>query len=170
MCSASHTTKSGVSTSSGFGNYGTSALSKTSVAATRILFRKFRDDIGELYDSEPDTLLVPEALYDTACEIVGVGKNGATSMLDSASANNTINTLYKGFKVIPWRLLDAYSTKSWYMIDSRMAKKFLLWIDRVKPETATETDFHTFSIMQSLRARFGWGWLNWRWLYAHYVA
>lgn len=106
LCSASHTTKSGVSTASGFSNYGTSALSKTSVAATRILFRKFRDDIGELYDSEPDTLLVPEALYDTACEIVGVGKNGATSMLDSASANNTINTLYKGFKVIPWRRLD----------------------------------------------------------------
>lgn len=169
LCSSSHTTKSGVSTTNGFDNSGTSALSKTSLAATRILFRKFRTDIGEIYDSEPDTIVVPEALYDTACEIVGVGPNGATSQLDPTSANNKVNTLYKGFKIVPWRRLDEYSTTNWFMTDSAMAKKMLKWIDRVAPETNTRIDWDTFALQQSLYGRFGWGWRNWRWIYGHQV-
>ena len=168
LCSAAHTTKSGVSTASGFSNYGTSTMDKAAVNATRILFKKFRDDIGELYDSEPDALLVPESLYDTALEITGYDpRSGANSDMDPTTGNRRINTLYKGLKVIPWRRLDDYSTTSWFMIDTVMMKKMIKWIDRIKPETSTEVDFHTFSIMQSIRGRFGWGWRNWRWIHGH---
>ena len=168
LCSASHTTKSGVNTSQGFNNYGTSPMDKPAIVATRILFKKFRDDIGELYDSEPDALLVPEALYDTALEATGYDpRSGASSQLDSETAQHRISTLYKGLKVIPWRRLDEYSTTAWYMIDTVMAKKMLKWIDRTKPETATNADFNTFAVAQSIRGRFGWGWRNWRWIYGH---
>ena len=158
-----HTTKSGVSVASGFSNAGIAALNKTSLSATWILTQMFRDDIGELFEADFDTVLCPLALYDTALEVTGYDpRTGATSDMDPNSANHRINTNYKRFKVIPWKRLDLYSTKNWFLIDSKLAKKFLLFIDRVKPETATEVDFHTFAIMQSLRGRFGWGWQNWR--------
>jgi hypothetical protein len=170
-CSGSHTTKSGVSTTLGFSNAGTSALSKTSISATRILFRKFRTDIGELYDSEPDTLLVPETQYEPACEAVGYDpRTGASSEKDPESANHKINSLYKSFKVVPWRRLDEYSTKSWFMIDSAMLKRMLRWCDRIKAETSTKIDWDTFAIQHKLYGRFGWGWSNWRCLYGHNVA
>lgn len=166
----SHLTKSGASTSTGFSNAGTSALTKTSIMATAILFRKFRDDIGELYDSEPDTIIVPESLYYTATEALGYSKKtGASSEKDPDSANHKINAIYKEFNIIPWRRLDDYSAKSWYMVDSKMMKKFLLWIDRVKPEANTIVDFETFAIKQKIYARFGWGFRNWRWAYGQNV-
>ena len=172
LCSTAHTTKSGASTSTGFSNAGTSALSKTSIMATAILFRKFRDDIGEYFDSEPDTILVPESLYYTACEAVGYDpKTGASSDRDPDSAHyGKINAVYKGFKVIAWRRLDDTSTKNWFMLDSQLTKKFVKWIDRVKPEADTIVDFETKAIKQSIYGRFGTGWRNWRGIYGHSVA
>ena len=50
-CSTTHLTRAqGVDVSSGFSNSGTSALTKTSIATTRLLMRKFKTDIGERYD------------------------------------------------------------------------------------------------------------------------
>ena len=72
LCSSSHTTKSGTSTASGFDNSGTSALTKTSVAATRLLMRQFRNDISERIEvSDNLALVVPDNLADAAEEIVG---------------------------------------------------------------------------------------------------
>jgi hypothetical protein len=165
LFSASHTTKSGynATTLGGYSNYITAPISKLNIAAARVQFRRFRDDIGELYDSEPDAILVPESQYDVACECVGYMKeSGAKSELDPDSAKHKINVLYKGFEVIPWRRLDDYSTTHWFMLDLRMAKKFLLWIDRVEAQTGTNADFNTFAVQQRIRGRYGWGWRNWR--------
>ena len=158
LCSSSHTTKSGVSTASGFSNTGTSALSRTSVAATRLLMRKFRNDIGERIVIEPDTLIVPDNLYDTALEIVGTPKG-------LYSGEGTINTQYERFKVIPYLRLDDYSTTDWFMVDSKLMKRFLLWIDRIKPEPNNTIDFETFIIKHSIYFRCGSGFTNWRWIY-----
>lgn len=160
LCSDSHTTKSGVSTSSGFDNAGTSALSKTSLAATRLLMRKFRNDIGERIVIEPDTIIVPDNLYDTALEIVGTPKG-----LDSGNGN--INTQYERFKVIPYLRLDDYDTTNWFMVDSKLMKRFLKWMDRITPEPNNTIDFETFIIKHSIYFRCGAGFLNWRWIYGH---
>ena len=171
LFNSAHTTKSGVSTASGFGNAGTAALNKTNLAATWILTQMFRDDIGELFQANYDTVLVPMALADTAYEVTGYDpRGGARSQLDPDTARHKINVDYGRFKVIVWKRLDLYSTKSWYLIDSTLAKKLLKWIDRVNPETATEADFHTFAILQSIRGRFGWYWSNWRWMYGQNVS
>ncbi len=105
LCNTAHTTKSGTSVASGFSNSGTSAFSKFSVAATRILMRKFRNDISERIIINPDTLIVPDNLYDKALELVGTEKG-----LDSAEG--TINVQKGRFKVIPWLRLDDYDTNS----------------------------------------------------------
>ncbi len=102
-----HTTKSGTSTTYGFDNAGTSALDKTSLAATRLLMRQFRNDISERIEIEPDILLVPSNLYDTAMEIIGSDK-------DPETANNTKNMLYGKFKVIEYPRLDDYDTNNWF--------------------------------------------------------
>ena len=162
LCSDSHTTKSGVSTTTGFDNAGTSALSKTSLAATRLAMRRFKDDIGNRIVIEPDTLLVPDNLYDTAMEIVGSEK-------DPTSANNTINMMKGRFKVLPYLRLDDYDTNNWFLIDSSMMKKYLLWINRVAPDVNNTIDFETFIWKYSIYFRIGYGHLNWRWLFGHNV-
>lgn len=115
LCNDSHTTKSGTSTSSGFDNAGTSALSKSAVSATRILMRKFRNDISERIVIEPDTLIVPDNLADTAYEIVGNTPTGAVSQLDSTSAENKVEVNYRRFNVIPYLRLDDSDTNNWLM-------------------------------------------------------
>jgi hypothetical protein len=162
LCSDSHTTKSGVSTSTGFDNAGTSALSKTSLAATRLLMRKFKDDIGNRIEITPDTLLVPDNLYDTAMEIVGSDK-------DPTSANNTKNMMSGRFKVIPYLRLDDYDTNNWFMIDSSLMKQFLLWVDRESPFSTNTIDFETYIWKFAVYFRIGCGFTNWRWLFGHNV-
>jgi hypothetical protein len=105
LCSDSHTTKSGTSTSTGFDNAGTSALDKTSIAATRLLMKGFRNDISERIPIEPDTLIVPSNLYDTAMEIMGSDK-------DPENANNTINVQKGIFKVIEYPRMDDLVNRS----------------------------------------------------------
>jgi len=107
ICSTAHTTKSGAATTSGFSNSGTTAISKTSIGATRILMRQFRNEVGQRIVIEPDMLIVPDTLYDTACEAVGWTESGASSDRDPDSANlGKINPQYKRWTVVPYPRLD----------------------------------------------------------------
>jgi len=162
LCSGSHTTKSGTSTSSGFSNAGTSALNQTSVAATRLLMRKFRNDISERINIEPDTLIVPDNLADKAMEIVGTDKG-------LYSAEGTTNVQKGRFKVVPYLRLDDYDTNNWFMTDSSLMKRFLVWITRISPEPNNTIDFETFTVKHSVYMRVGCGFLDWRFLYGHSV-
>jgi len=163
LCSDSHTNKTGASTTSGFDNAGTSSLSKTSIAATRLAMRRFMSDNGQRIDISPDTLIVPDALYDTAMEIVGSEK-------DPTSANNTKNMMYGRLKVLPLMRLDDYDTNNWFMVDSSAMKRDLLWIDRIAPETKMTVDFDTFAVKWSIYFRCGGGHKGWRWIYGHAVS
>lgn len=163
LCSDSHTTKSGVSTATGFDNAGTSALSKTAVAAARIAMTRFKGDIGQRIIVNPDTLVVPENLADTAYEIVN-------SINDPDSANNTANAQYKRYKVLVLPRLDDADTNNWYLVDSRAMKKHLLWIDRIKPETKMTVDFDTFAVKWSIYFRCGNGFDDWRFVYGNAVS
>jgi hypothetical protein len=158
LCSSSHTTKSGTSTTNGFDNSGTSALSATSVAATRLLMRQFRNDISERINIEPDTLIVPDNLADKAMEIVGTDKG-------LYSAEGTVNVQKGRFKVIPYLRLDDFDTNNWFMIDSKLMKKFLVWINRINPEPNNTIDFETFTVKHSVYMRVGCGFLDWRFIY-----
>lgn len=163
LCNTAHTTKSGVSTSSGFSNSGTSALSKTSVSAVRLLMRKFKNDIGERISIEPDTLMVPDNLYDTAMEIVGTEKG-------LYSAEGTKNVNYKRFDVIPHRMLDDYDTTNWFMVDSKLMKKYLIWINKTNDEVNNTIDFESFVVKHSIYFRVANGWTQWRWVYGSNVS
>ena len=164
LCSNSHSTKSGTSTTNGFDNLGTSALTKTSVAATRIAMRQFRNDISERIDiGDQLALIVPDNLADTAHEIVGTPSGYET-------AASTKNMAYKRHEVIPYLRLDDFDTNNWFMVDRSKMKQSLAWIDRVSPETNFTPDFHTFASMFSVYFRIAYGYTDWRWIYGQNVS
>jgi len=163
LCSDSHTTKSGASTSTGFDNSGTSALSPTSLAAARLAMRRFRGDIGERIDTDPDLLIVPDSLYDTALEITQTASG-------LYSGEGTKNVQQGRFKVLALRRLDDYDTNNWFLVDSRAMKEHLLWIDRIKPETKMTVDFDTFAVKWGTYFRCGNGFKDWRWVYGSNVS
>ena len=171
LCSSSHTTKvPGVVTTSGFSNAGSTALSKTAIAAARLAGKRFRMANGQLAAVMPDTLIVPESLFDTACEVTGYDpRSGASSELDPDTANRKIN-IARGTKVIGWNFLDDFSTKNWFMVDSKLMKQYLVWIDRVKPEFETRYDFNTKALEVSSYARWGYGFNAWQFIYGNQVS
>lgn len=164
LCSDSHKTKSGTSTASGFDNAGTTALSKTSVAATRLLMRQFRNDVSERISmSDNLALVVPDSLADLAGEIVGTPAG-----LDTTESNK--NMQYNRFDVINIMRLDDYDSNNWFMVDVNRMKDEMLWIDRVKPETNNTVDFDSLMYKQSIYFRFANGPIGWRFIYGHAVS
>lgn len=142
-------------------NSGTSALTKTAVADTRVTMMAYTDDAGNKMGVMPDTLLVPPALEDTAIEIVG-------SMLDPDSANNTTNPQAGRFRVVPWHFLT--DSNNWFMIDSVGMRLSLFWFNRI-PFTV-EMDkmrMDQVEIVYPMYARWSLGYTDWRWIYGHNV-
>ena len=171
LCNTAHTTKvPGVSTSTGFSNSGTSALSKTAIGAARLAGKRFRMNNGELCNINLDTLIVPSSLYDTACEATGYDpRTDVGSDLDPDSGQFKINVA-RGIRVLEWTYLDDISTKSWFFVDFNAMKQFLLWNDSQKPDFKNRMDFNTFAIESSVYARFAYGFVAWNWIYGNQVS
>lgn len=164
LCSDSHSTRSGTSTATGFDNAGTTALSKTAVAATRLLMRGFRNDISErITISDQLALIVPDSLADLAGEITGTPAGYDTAAMDK-------NMDYKRYDVIPLLRLDDYDANNWFMVDVRRMKEKLLWIDRIKPQTMNTVDFDSLAYKQAIYFRFANGPIDWRFIYGHQVS
>ena len=164
LSSNSHTTKSGTSTSTGFDNAGTSAMSKTSVAATWILMRQFKNDISEVIEPDNSVALVyPINLNDLAEEIAGTPKG-----LDDAHGN--INPQFRRYELIPYPRLDQSDSNNWHMVNKTLMKKSLLWLDRIRESVKTHVDFQTYMTEISLYYRASYGWRDWRWVYSQVVS
>lgn len=164
LCSNSHTTKSGTSTSSGFDNLATTALSKTQVSTIRLAMRLFRNDISERIDVGDDlALIVPDALADTAMEITQTPKGLYT-------AEHTKNMSAGRYEVIPYIRLDDYDTSNWFMVWKSQMKKDLLWMNRIMPELKNTVDYETYMMKHAIYFRNSWGWIDWRWIYGNQVA
>jgi phage major head subunit gpT-like protein len=156
MCSDSHTTTAaGVSTSSGFDNKITSALSAVSLAAARIQMLGFRGDRGERINVTPSMLLVPVNLYQTAHEITQ-----SAGVPDSANNNSNVHKGQYDWK--EWIYLT--DSNDWFLIDQSEMKKNLVWYNRVPYEFAQVEDFDTLTAKWRLYARHGLGWRNWRFI------
>ncbi len=157
LASNSHKTKVGsVSTATGFDNLGTSALNAVSVAATRILIRKFRQANGERIDMGDNyALLVPDDLDFKAQEI-------NKTVLEVDSANNNVNIQKGRYTIINWLRLSDTSTKSWSMLDMSTMKDNFKWIQRADAETTNTVDFDTFALMNAVYERHAGGFIDWR--------
>jgi hypothetical protein len=161
LCSASHTTTTGASTTTGFDNLGTAALTATAVAAARIQARKFRGDQAELISVNPDELLYPTDLYERAFEIISAG-----GKLDVATNNPNVHQgAYRG---IEWEYLT--DTNNWFMMDGDLRRQMLKWTDRLPVEFAMVEDFDTIIAKWRGYARYANSWVDWRFVLGNQVS
>lgn len=158
LCNSAHTR---VGTAVTVGNAGSTALSQTAVEATRLLMRQFTDETDNLITARADTLLVPPALEETAYEIINTDKKLNT-------AENNTNFSQGKYKIIVWDYLS--DSNNWFMIDSRMAKMYLKWFNRIGIEFNKDKDFDTYLSKWSCYTRYSYGFSDWSWLYGHNVA
>lgn len=140
-------------------NAGTTALSPTSVEATRRLMVKFRTNAGNPFQVDPDLLIVPLELEQTAYEIVN-----SKGKVDTAQ--NNVNFHQGKYKVVVWKNWLTSSTR-WWMTDSVMMKMYLNWFDRVATQFVKDSDFETFVAKYAGYMRYSYGWSDWRFVYGH---
>lgn len=162
LCSNSHTTTApGVSTSVGFDNLGTSALSAVAVSANRIQMKQFRGDVGERVSIRPNELWVPVDLCDTAWEI-------ANSMGKLETANNNANAQQGRWTIMEWDYMS--DANDWFMCDSALRKANALWHDSVAPEFAKTGEFDTMDWKWRVYTRYSYLWRNWRFIMGNQVS
>ncbi len=155
LCSNSHTTTSGASTSSGFDNLTTASLTATAVFAKRLQMIGYRGDQAEKIEVMPDELWFPPDLSEQAFEIIK-----SSGKLDSA--NNNRNFHEGRYKTYEWNYLT--DTNNWFMCDSNLRKQFLFWCDRVSNEYAMIEDFDSLVAKWRGYVRYGMTYTNWRWI------
>ncbi len=161
LCSNSHTTTSGASTSVGFDNLGTTALTAVAVATAKIQMWGFRGDQAERVDVTPDELWYPPELFEKAGEIVG-----SPGKLDTA--NNNINVHEGKFQTFMWKYMS--NAKDWFMVDGQARRDNLFWVDRIAPAFAMVEDFDTFIAKWRGRGRWSNAYIDWRWIFGANVA
>lgn len=158
LCSDSHTSTNGdADTSSGFDNRVTTSLSAVAVASARELMVGFRDDRGNRMPVMPDEILIPSGggLYEIAYEIVS-----SRGKVDSM--NNNANVHEGAYRILEWNYLT--DTNNWFMMDSKMRKESLFWIDRVGIEFGYIEDFDTLVAKWRAYGRYGMLHREWRWV------
>ena len=158
LCNDSHTS---TATSTTQDNSGTTALSATAVEATRILMAGYKDDRDNLISVQPDMILCPRNLEETAWEIIS-----SKGKVDSAE--NNPNFHYGKYKLAVWDYLS--DSNNWFVIDSSMMKMFLNWFDRIPLEFFQDKSFDTLIAKYACYARWSYGWSDWRFVYGHKVS
>ncbi len=162
LCSGSHTTTSGASTSVGFSNRGTSAFSAVAVRTARINMGRFRGDRAERIDVNPDEIWYPIELYEKVHEVIRSDKKPDT-------ADNNSNVHMGAYTPREWRYLD--DANDWWMCDSALRRQYAKWTDRVALEFAMAEDIDTIVAKWRAYMRYAAAiWLNWRFVYGNEVS
>ena len=143
-------------------NKGTTAMSATAIEATRrIGKRSIFNDKGEILDINYDTILCTSELEETAWEVIN-------SKGKVETANNNRNFHYGRYKLAVWdRLSDS---NNWFLIDSKLCKLFLMFLERVAPEYRYDRDFDTLIAKWSVYARWNAWYGDWKFCYGHLVS
>lgn len=159
LCSASHPYSPDDATT--WSNAGSTALSATSVEATRrIGYTSIFTDRGELAEVNYDTLIVPVALEEDAWEIIN-----SKGKVDTADNNSNFH--YGRYKLAVWaRLTDS---TNWFFADLSLMKMFMYWFNRISGDFNYNRDFDTMVAKWSVYERYSAGWADPRMLYGHAV-
>lgn len=141
-------------------NKGAYALNHANLLVVRNLMKDTRDDRNNRIMMNPDTLLIPTGLYETAWELMQ-----SEGKVNTADHNPNIH--HGKYKLVEWNLLS--SSTDWFMIDSRLMKLFLNWFERVPMEFAYEEDFNTLVARYRAYTRYNCGFSDWMWIYGNDV-
>ncbi len=143
-------------------NEGSSPASYEAIVETRRLMREFTDDRGNIVAINPDTVVFPPELEETM--------NGILNTMNKVDVSDYHDNFPRriGMKGLSWDYLT--DADNWFMIDSRLAKLHLLWLDRIALEFALDptSDFRLEARYRGYM-RYAYGWSDWRWVYGHNV-
>jgi len=160
LCNASHPYSPDDATTQS--NAGSTALSAVAIEATRrIAHTSIFNDRGELANVNYDMILCTVNNEEKAWEIIN-----SKGKVDTP--NNNRNFHSGRYKLAIWdRLTDS---NNWFMLDSKLAKMFLVWWDRIKPEFNYDRDFETYVAKWSVYKRQNVDFYDWRPVYGHNVS
>lgn len=139
-------------------NEGTLDLNLSNLDTTRQAMMNFTDDQDQLLGIMPDMLLIPPELERTATQILS-----ERALYEPGSGQFDVNMFAGKIRPVVWnRLTDS---NAWFLIDSNLMKRHLIFQWRIQPEFAMEDDFD--GILAKFRGymRYGMGWTDWRWIY-----
>lgn len=158
LCSSAHTSNNGGSSQS---NRGTTAFSEPAVDAARIAMKAFVSNTDELFEVNPDLLIVPRSLEKAAYEIIN-----SSGKVDTA--NNNIN-FHKGkYKLLVLDRLD--DSNNWFFVDSELMKIFNVWNNVAPLEFGQAEQFDGLAARYRAYMFYGFGSRDWRWIYGAEVA
>jgi len=148
-------------------NKGTTALSYDAVVSTRRLMRETKDDRGKLIAVNPNLILIPPELEETANAIVNTMQSGQPQKPDTADYHDSLPGR-QGLQYLVWDYLT--DANDWFMIDTALARLHLLWLDRVPVEFSMDPASN-FNLRAKYRGymRYSYGWSDWRFVYGHAV-
>lgn len=148
-------------------NNGTLALSYDNLVTTRRLMREFKDDRGEIVPINPNTLVVPPELEETANRIITTMQGPNPQIADKTDyAARMIGEggarIRMGF--VAWDYLT--DSNAWFVMDSVLAKIHLLWINRTALEFALDPT-SGYDLVSRFRGyqRYSYGWSDFRWVF-----
>ena len=116
-----------------YSNKGTTALSSTSYATARATMMAYKDDVGESLDINPDLLVVPPGLQETALNIINA------DIIPNSGGTASQSNVWKGSArvlVVP-RLTDS---NDWYLLDTSKVLKPFIWQSRKAPQMVAKTN------------------------------
>lgn len=159
LCSTAHTNNVDSTTQ---GNSGTSTLTATNYTATRLLMKKFTDERGKKIGINPNELMVPIDLAETAITIT-------ESTLKTGTANNDVNVINKSWK--PKVIINDWltDTNNWFMMDGGLRKDSLFFYNREPLRLFNDSSKSTLVMTFTGYYRTGLGFNDWRWIYGHNV-
>ena len=147
-------------------NVGSDAFSADALNYAESRMQDTRNDDGDLLTIVPDTIVIPNdaALKKAVFEVIGADK-------DPATANNAMNFLFGRWNVCIWPYLNTHlasGSQPWFLMSSQYLSDYIAapWLDRVKLNTKSDIDPNTDANIWRGRARFGAGFVDWRYIFA----
>ncbi len=159
LCSTAHTSHDNQG-GSNQGNLGTTAFSPTQVEAVRRIMKKFMTNTDQVFEVNPDFLLVPRALEEAAFELIK-----SSGKVDTA--NNNKNFHEGKYKMLVSDWLD--DDNNFFIIDSDLMKTMNTWNNVDPLEFGQANDFDGFNAKYRAYQFYGFGARDWRWIYGSEV-
>lgn len=140
-------------------NNGTNSLTHAGAKTTRTAMRKFKGyEADQKIMVNPDELLVPIDLEEDGWTLL-------ESNLIPGSQNNDANIFRGRYTLYVWEWLT--DTNAWFMMDSRLRRRYLQWYQRIALEIMSDASFSQGVRKVGAYMRYSLGPSNWRFLYGN---
>lgn len=158
LCSSAHTSNNGGSNQA---NRGTSAFSAVALESARLSMMGFMTNTDQKFDVRPDLLLVPSDLEEAAYEAIN-----SKGKVDTA--NNNVNFNQGKYKLLASEWLD--DANNWFLIDSELMKQMAIWNNVDDVDFRQAEDFDGLTAKYLAYMFYGYGFMDWRFVFGSEVS